>query len=46
MLALFFSVGIVLYSALWVVQYPGSGYRDMSTFFMFICKPASLHGKA
>lgn len=35
MLALFFSVGIILYSTLWVVQYPGSGYSDMSTFFIY-----------
>ncbi len=33
MLTLFISVGIVLYFTLWVVQYPGSGYNDMSTFF-------------
>jgi len=34
MLALFFSVGIVLYPAIWVVQYLASGYNDMSTFFL------------
>lgn len=38
MLALFFSVGIILYLTLWVVQYPGSGYSDMSTFFILILK--------
>ena len=36
MLALFFSVGIVLYPAIWVVQYLASGYNDMSTFFYLI----------
>ena len=34
MLSLFFSVGIVLYPAIWVVQYLASGYSNMSTFFI------------
>lgn len=36
MLALFFSVGIILYPTLWVVQYPGSGYNDYVHVFFII----------
>lgn len=35
MLALFFSVGVILYLTLWVVQYLRSGYTDYVHVFLF-----------